>query len=100
MEADAHRVGGATAGRGKGVGAVALLNGKGAPANFDGSGGGPAAPRGKCDGEAGLNWIKTQMSAVYPPERRTTAAVAQNPVRGQGRGAQNPPNKLVGGRGS
>jgi hypothetical protein len=40
-------VGRMTVGRGKGVGVAALLNGKGAPTNFNGAGGGPEAPRGK-----------------------------------------------------
>jgi hypothetical protein len=87
-------------GAGKGVSVVALLNGKGALTNFNGAGGGPAAPRGKCDSGACLNWRKTQMSAVSPPERRTTVAVAQNSVRGRGLSSQNLPIKLTVRRGS
>jgi hypothetical protein len=82
VEADAHCVGGAMVGQEQGVSTTVLLNGKGASANFDGTECGPAGPRGKCDGETGLNWGKPQMSAVSPPKRRTTAAVAQNPMRG------------------
>jgi hypothetical protein len=79
---DTHRVSGATAGREEEGRRGGASRRRGCSRDFNGVGGSSIAPRGKREGQAGSNLRKTRLSTVSPPERRTTAAGAQIPVRG------------------